>query len=420
LHALRLVGMRHLVDQALPGASSMSRRREFRVVGTLGIAQTLAWASTYYLPAILADPIAKTLHVSSTWVFGAVTAAQILAALLSPRIGRRIDAIGGRGVLVTSNFVLAAGLSLLGLATSLHMLIVAWLVLGVGMSMGLYDAAFGALGRLYGQAARRPIAEVTLVVGFASAVGWPLSAWGVSTIGWQYTCIAWAIAHILIGLPLNLLLPKAGTDDAHRVRAKPYVPIDHSMVLLGIAFGLIWMVTAAMAAHLPRILEAAGASTVQAIAASALIGPSQIAGRILEVSVLSRFHPLMSARLAAFAHPIGAAALGVAGGGAASGVFAICHGTGNGIMTIAWGTVPMAIFGPEHYAYRRGLISAPARIFMAFSPLLFAALIDRIGAHVLIISSGLSLAALVTLSLLRASPLEEALKEPELTARPSG
>jgi hypothetical protein len=379
----------------------MSKPSELPVIIALGTTQTLAWASSYYLPAILADPIAKSLGVSSTWFFGVFSAALIISALLGPRVGRQIDAVGGRGVLAASNVVLAAGLCALGLTSSLPMLIVSWLLLGVGISIGLYDAAFGTLGRIFGLAARRPITGITLIAGFASTVGWPLSAWGVATIGWQNTCFAWAAGHLVLGLPLNLMLPKATASIEEGSPAKPHVAIDRAMVLLALAFALAWTVTAAMAAHLPRILEAAGASTVQAVAASALIGPSQVAARIFEASFLGRFHPLLSARLAAITHPIGALVLGLAGGAAASSAFAILHGTGNGILTIARGTVPLAIFGPDNYAYRLGVIGAPARILQAFAPLLFAVLIEEIGAKVLVISSGLSLAALLALCLLR-------------------
>jgi hypothetical protein len=155
-----------------------------------------------------------------------------------------------------------------------------------------------------------------------------------------------------------------------------------------------------MAAHLPRILEAAGATANQAVFAGALIGPAQVLARIFEASFLSRFHPLISTRLACITHPIGAAILAIAGGGAAS-VFAIFHGTGNGILTIARGTLPLAIFGPENYGYRLGLIGAPARMAQAAAPLAFGLLIDRMGSGILIVSSALSLAALLALCALR-------------------
>ncbi|MET0676520.1 MAG: MFS transporter [Bradyrhizobium sp.] len=375
------------------------------IIIALGTTQTLAWASSMYLPAILADPIARDLGVSPNWVFGAFSAALVLSALLGPRIGRQIDLVGGRSVLSMSNLVLAAGLVLLGFAHSIPVLIIAWLLLGIGMGAGLYDAAFAALGRIYGDAARRSITGITLIAGFASTVGWPLSALGLETIGWRNTCFAWAAAHILIGLPVNLLMLPAvqGAKAAVAAAVKPHIAIDRTMVILAFVFAAAWTVTGAMAAHLPRIVEAAGATHAQAVFAGALIGPAQVAARIFEASFLSRYHPLGSTRLACITHPIGAAIMAVAGGGAAS-VFALFHGAGNGILTIARGTLPLAMFGPDNYGYRLGVIGAPARMAQAAAPLLFGLLIDTMGAQVLIVSSALSIAALLALLLLREKP----------------
>lgn len=380
-------------------------RSQLSIIIGLGTTQTLAWASSYYLPAILADPIARDLGVSSNWIFAAFSASQVISAVLAPRIGRHIDLVGGRPMLSMSNVVLAAGLALLGLTTSVPMLIVAWLLLGVGMSAGLYDAAFAALGRIYGDSARRSITGITLMAGFASTIGWPLSAWGLETIGWRNTCFAWAAAHLLIGLPINLIMLPAvkGAKAAVAAAVKPHIPIDRTMIVLAFVFAAAWTVTGAMAAHLPRLMEAAGATTTQAVFAGALIGPSQVAARIFEATFLSRYHPLVSTKLACITHPIGAAILGLAGGGAAS-VFAIFHGSGNGILTIARGTLPLAVFGPQNYGYRLGIIGAPARMAQAAAPLLFGLLIDIMGARVLIVSSALSVAALLALFLLGKGP----------------
>jgi predicted MFS family arabinose efflux permease len=379
--------------------------RQLPIIVALGTTQTLAWASSMYLPAILADPIARDLGVSSNWVFGAFSAALVIAALLGPRIGRQIDLVGGRSVLSASNLMLAAGLALLGLSYSVPVMVVAWLLLGVGMGAGLYDAAFAALGRIHGEAARRSITGITLIAGFASTVGWPLSAWGLETIGWRNTCFAWAAAHILIGLPINMLMLPAvqGAKAAVAAAVKPHLPIDRTMILLAFVFAAAWTVTGAMAAHLPRIMEAAGATANQAIFAGAMIGPAQVAARIFEAGFLSRHHPLLSTRLACVMHPIGAAILAVAGGGAAS-VFALFHGAGNGILTIARGTLPLAIFGPQNYGYRLGIIGAPARMAQAAAPLAFGVLIDVMGSRVLIVSSVLSLSALLALFLLPKAP----------------
>jgi MFS family permease len=381
----------------------------------LPVILALGTTSSVYLPALVADPIARELGISANWIFGAYSGALVIAGLLGPRIGRQIDRIGGRPVLSFSNLMLASGLALLAFSQSIPLLLAAWVLLGVGMGYGLYDAAFGALGRIYGEAARGAITGITLMAGFASTIGWPLTAYGLAHIGWRDTCLAWAAAHIVIGLPLNLLVLPRVPDAAATAKdeAKPHIPIDRTMVLLALAFALVWIVTGAMAAQFPRILEAAGASHLEAVAAGALIGPAQVLARIVEISFLSRYHPIVSARLAFVMHPIGALIMALTGGGAAASVFAIFHGAGNGVITIARGTLPLAIFGPKNFGYRLGLLGAPARMAQAPAPLIFGLLIDWMGSRVLIVSSALSLAALVALLLVhvRAPPPSEA-REP--------
>ena len=188
--------------------------------------------------------------MSSTWFFAAFSAALVVSALVGPRAGRTVDAIGGREVLAASNVILAVGLTVLAFAHSQTMLWMAWLILGLGMGIGLYDTAFAALGRIYGLEARSAITGITLLAGFASTVGWPLTAWGASELGWRDTCLAWAAAHIVMGLPLNLLLPTTSSvavsaDDV----GKPHIPIDRPMLVLGFAFAASWTVVTAMAVH---------------------------------------------------------------------------------------------------------------------------------------------------------------------------
>ena len=371
----------------------MTVHNRLTVILVLGTTQTLAWASSFYLPAILGDRIAEDLKMSSTWFFAAFSAALVVSALVGPRVGRTVDAVGGCEVLAVSNVVFAAGLAILAFAHSQVMLWLAWMVLGLGMGIGLYDTAFAALGRIYGPEARSAITGITLLAGFASTVGWPLTAWGASELGWRETCLAWAATHIVVGLPLNLLLPKSKRLATAGDTATPHIPLDWPMLVLGLAFAASWAVVTAMAVHLPRLLEAAGASTVQAVAAGALIGPSQVGARMVEASFMKRFHPMVSARLSVVLHPTGAAVLALFGAAAASAPFTILHGAGSGILTIARGTVPLAIFGAENYGYRLGLLGVPTRVATAAAPLLFGMLIDKFGAGVLVFSSALSIAA---------------------------
>ncbi len=186
------------------------------VVAILGSAQTLAWASSYYIPAILGPSIARETGVSVPTVYAAFSAALLVSAFIGPVSGRLIDRHGGRPVLMATNLVFAAGLTLLGLARSETLLFAAWLVLGVGMGSGLYESAFSTLVRLYGADSRRQITGITLIAGFASTVGWPLSAWMESRFGWSGACFGWAGLHLVLGLPLNALLPRAGPRERAR------------------------------------------------------------------------------------------------------------------------------------------------------------------------------------------------------------
>ena len=150
------------------------------------------------------------------------------------------------------------------------------------------------------------------------------------------------------------------------------------MILLAYVFAASWFVTGAMAAHLPALIETFGATATQAIAAAALVGPAQVAARVVELFVMRRSHPLISARVATCLHPIGALIVGLVGAPAAS-FFALLYGAGNGLLTIARGTVPLAMFGPEGYGARTGLLGAPSRAAQALAPFLFGLLLDHMG-----------------------------------------
>jgi predicted MFS family arabinose efflux permease len=384
----------------------MTRSRPV-VVTALGLSQTLAWASSYYLPAILADPIAASAGVPNAWVFGAFSGALLIAAFAGPAVGRVIDRYGGRGVLVLSNVVLAAGLLMLALAGGPVVLFAAWAILGVGMSLGLYDAGFAALAALYGSNARGPITGITLFAGFASTVSWPLSTLLNGALGWRETVLVWSALNLAIGIPLNLLLPVPARQVQLSRTAEPSIGWKpyREMFLLAFVFAAVWFVTGAMAAHLPALLESAGATPVHAIAAAALVGPAQVAARLVEFFVLRRAHPLISARVAALLHPIGAAVFAVVGPASAI-AFAVLYGAGNGLLTIARGTVPLAVFGPVGYGERTGLLGAPARAAQALAPLLFGLLLDMMGPAVIAVSSALCLAAFAALLCLPAARAE--------------
>ncbi|WP_458232275.1 MFS transporter [Roseateles sp. P5_E8] len=374
-----------------------------RVVATLGTAQTLAWASSYYLPAMLARPMAGDLGVSAPTVFAAFSVALVVSALIGPHSGRRIDRWGGRPVLMTTSVIFALGLALMAMATGPLGLFAAWVVMGLAMGSGLYEAAFASLVRLYGHEARSAITGITLIAGFASTVGWPLSAALEHAVGWRGACWTWAALHLLIGLPLNAWLPKAASMPLATASGAPAAPGEPSTepplrtaVMLAWVFAVTWFISTAMAAHLPGLLAAMGTAPGLVVAIGVLVGPAQVAGRLLEFGFLRRLHPLHSARVAALMHPLGATLLVVFGAPLAA-AFALLHGAGNGILTIAKGTLPLALFGPSGYGHRQGLLMLPARLAQALAPWLFGLLLAALGAQVLWVSAGLALSALAAL-----------------------
>jgi len=388
-----------------------ARPRQSVVVSALGVTQTLAWASTYYLTAVFADPVSSDLHLPRAWFFGAFSAALLLSGLLGPIAGRTIDRHGGRDVLAATNLVFALGLLLLAFAVGPISLAAAWVVIGVGMGFGLYEAAFATAAGLYGRDARNAITGITLFAGFASTVGWPISAALIDAVGWRSALLAWAGLHLLVGLPLNrLLVPKASPPPP---AAAPVGVADGSvpwtMIVLACVFGATWFVSTALAAHLPRLLEAIGATPAAAVAAAALVGPAQVAARIAEFSLLRRASPLISARLATALHPLGAILLAVIGAPAAV-AFVLLHGAGNGMLTIARGTLPLSLFGAAGYGLRTGLLAAPARLLQGGAPLLFGLVLDRAGPlAALLVSGTLTSFSLVALLLLHPSGRSRAL-----------
>ncbi|MET3479451.1 MFS family permease [Variovorax sp. 1126] len=376
----------------------------------LGVAQTLAWASSYYLPAVLATSISKDIGVSASTVFGAFSVALLVAAGVGPYAGRFIDRLGGRPVLVASNLMFAIGLGGLSQATQAWHMFAAWAVLGLAMGSGLYEAAFATVVRLHGQDARRSITGITLFAGFASTVGWPLSAYLESTAGWREACLVWAALHLVVGMPLNALLPRARqaaamlkdtaagvTDGAGLSPAQQ----RYAAVLMAFVFAVTWFISTAMAAHFPDLLLASGVTFAAAVGIAALVGPAQVAGRVFEFAFLKGGHPLLSARLAILAHPLGALCLGLFGAPAAMS-FAVLHGLGNGILTIAVGTLPLLVFGAKGYGQRQGFLMVPARIVQAGSPFLFGLAVQKWAVGALWISSGAALLACGALALMAA------------------
>jgi predicted MFS family arabinose efflux permease len=361
-------------------------RPQWLVVSAIGIAQILAWGGSYYLIAVLARPIAEDTGWPFGWVVGGLSLGFLATGLASPRVGRLIDRHGGRPVLAASAVLLACGLVVMAAAPVLTIYVLAWCIVGVGMAAGLYDPAFATLGRLYGQEARRAITLTTLFGGFASTVCWPLSAFLVTHVGWRGTCLAYAAINLAIVLPLywfavpreqGLVPAVAGARTEEGPCPAPQLRLAYWMVAGNLTLAAVVMTVVSV--HMLTLLQARGLAMAAAVGLGALIGPSQVGARIVEMALARRHHhPVWTLIVSTVLTALG---LGLMFGGEwliAAGL--IMYGAGAGIRSIARGTVPLALFGREGYATLMGRLARPLMLAQAASPALGAALLAATGA----------------------------------------
>ena len=269
------------------------------------------------------------------WVIGGLSLGLLVAGLVSPRVGAFIGEHGGRPVLAFAAVVLVVGLCVLGLAPNLPVYLAGWLLVGLGMGTGLYDPAFATLGRLYGTEARPAITTLTLWGGFASTVCWPLSAFLIEHVGWRGACLAYAGLHLAITLPLVLLVIPRPPVHAVARSERPALGVQldarerRAFLLMAGVLTLGGTVMAMVSVHLITLLQARGVALTSAVAYGALIGPSQVGARIVEMAGKGRHHPLWTLTAAILLVALGIAML--AAGLPVVGPSLSLHDAGNGI-----------------------------------------------------------------------------------------
>ena len=383
-------------------ASVPISRRHLSVV--LGINQNLSWGMTFYLPAVIVEPAARDLGQSTLSLLGAFSWALLLSGFCAPRVGKWIDLHGGKGMIAASIAILALGQTILACAPSLMVWYLGWTVLGVGMAMGLYDAAFATAGTLLGREAGPAITGITLLAGFASTVFWALGSAIIGVTGWRGVLLLYAAIMLCVNLPMVLaLVPRLDQNLKETKQFPPArAPVSRpAVVCLASFFTLRWFITSAIAVHVLVLLQGIGLTLTEAIVVASLIGPGQVMGRVLEMAAGNRLGLLLRARLGALFFPLGATLLPL-GGPVAATAFAVLYGMSNGILTINRGTLPLALFGPNGYATVLGWFAVPVQVAQAAAPTLTAPLVASLPAlTVLLLAGTLGLAAALLLLPLR-------------------
>ena len=249
------------------------------------------------------------------------------------------------------------------------------------MGAGLYDAAFAALGRIYGASARRAISTLTLYGGFASTICWPLSAALVERLGWRGACFAYAAIQVFVSMPLLLAVLPRGTAavPAPARTAAPAVqgrtPADRGrsgeLQLFGLLAGVLTVgstVMSVVSVHLLILQAGRGLDLAAAVALGAMIGPSQVGARVVEMLLGPRYHPIWTLLAAVSLVALGLALLSA--GFPVIAVALVAYGSGNGLSSIARGSLPLALFGPLRYPVWMGRLATPTLLAAAVSPVL--------------------------------------------------
>jgi predicted MFS family arabinose efflux permease len=380
------------------------------VISALGVAQILAWGTSFYFPAVFATAIVADTGWSLSWVVSGTSLGLLVAGLISPQVGRIIDKHGGRPVLLTSSLFYAVGLAAAGLAPNLPLYLVAWALIGIGMGTGLYDAVFAALGRLYGSGARGPITNLTLFGGFASTVCWPLSAFMIDHVGWRTACLIYAGLHLVIALPLQMAVvrksPRVATEpvqDAQQPIALSRIENETTIfALLAVMLSISAGIGSIVIVNFMIFLQARGVDYAVAVSLGTLFGPAQVGARVVERLFGNRYHPIWTMVASCSLMAVGLMML--LGSFPLLLLIILIYGGGYGISWIGRGTLPLALFGPERFPRLMGKLAFPSLIVQAAAPSAGAWLIEASGPNVTIaVLTALALINVVLIGTLWAS-----------------
>jgi MFS family permease len=353
----------------------------WQLLAALGVTQIVSWGSIYYAFALLLEPLQRDLGAGRSAVAGAFSVALLVSGLCARSIGRTIDRLGGRWVMTLGSLAAVLLLAALSQVQSLPLLYLIWIGLGVAMAATLYEPAFVVIAQVYRLHYRRALTVLTLFGGFASTLFWPITTLLIERFGWREAVLWLAAINLVICVPLHLaLLPRTsgaaapvpqGPDAGSRQR----LWADRRFRALTLAFLAHYVVVSAIAAHLIALLLARGMSPTAAAGVGALIGPMQVAGRVVEFGASRWLTVGQVGRIAAIAMPMSLLALLWAGTSLPLlALFAVLFGAGNGAMTVIRGALPVEMYGRDHYGSIAGALATPGLLARAVGPI-FAALL---------------------------------------------
>lgn len=355
------------------------------LVPVLGLTQIIGYGTSYYAFPILAPAVAREFALGEPVLFGLLSAGLLLGGLTAPALGSLLDRLGAARVMGWGSLGMAVLFALWAISPNIFVFGALTLAIEVLSFAVLYDAAFALLAQKRPDDTRGAITRLTLIAGFASTLFWPASHWLLEQFGWRGTQAIFAALHLLCaGLHFALMrLPAAPPQPVPRVpgqgRAEPPAPLPEAAArrafwLLALGFALTGMALSAITVHLVGILQARNLGQVAYLAAM-VMGPAQVAVRLVDATFWRGLHPLYVALVAAGAVFVAIGLLVLPGPAAPMAfAFAMIFGAGSGLSSIVRGAVPVALFGAGGLGLRLGKLAAVRNLLGASAPFLFAAL----------------------------------------------
>jgi MFS family permease len=361
-------------------------------VVALGITQITVWGTSYYCLGVLAGPISRDMGWSRGFVFLGFTVALLVMGIVSSAVGRAIDRHGARAVMTLGTAIVAAGLFALAHVRTESAYLAVWAVLGLGMRLCLYDAAFAALVQIAPSRGRMAISYLTLFGAFASSVFWVIGHALNEHVGWRQTLMLFALVNLVVSLPLHwfgLARRENRNSDAAPTAAPARSPDGPplegrtrsiAIALFALIMSLNGFVFGVVSVQLVPLLEAAGLATATAVWVASLKGVAQFGGRVVEIFFGRNLRAITVGRIAIGILPPSLLLL-VAGTESVLLVvaFTLLMGASQGVITIVRGAVPLALFGPKGYGAVLGVIATPVLVVNAAAPTVFAWLVDHWG-----------------------------------------
>ncbi len=366
---------------------AVTRRGRRGVLAALCATQVTSWGVLYYAFPVLAGDITAATGWSTSAITAALSASQLVAALVGVPVGRRLDRRGPRGVMTSGSVLAVPALVMVATAQNLLWFLAAWLLVGVAMAAVLYQPAFAALTRWHGPDPVRALTVLTLAGGLASTVFAPLTAALAAHLDWRATYLVLAGILAAVTIPahwfgLRLPWPPRPAPEAHLGDDDPRrTARSGAFLTLAAALSLAALATFAAVINLVPLLAERGVSTGVAAVALGLSGAGQVVGRLCYAAIVRHTGVLVRTAGIVLALAATTAVLGVLTTAAALIAGAVVAGMARGVFTLLQATAVTDRWGRRHYGHLTGLLSAPMTVTMALAPFTGAAMADLFGSY---------------------------------------